>query len=147
MSVLRLALQELGNPTFLLDTWGSNCFIETGESIGDFFSDDDFKEELLTARANQDLITVAHDENALPKIFSVNLLCLLLSLQQQHHRFHGERGGVEFPSQSLEAFSSNQPLVHACFAIRRFVIERLDGIDEKSSFAGMTDSGKASGCI
>jgi hypothetical protein len=146
---IRVALQELGDPTSKMSTWEAMetlrteaCldFFDLDGSIGDFVGDDDFKEEIFSARVIQVLITVAQDKKAYPPKFYRSGIILLYFFCSDNTEFattFAANGGVEFLLETLEAFSSNQPLLDTCFLVYRAVIESLDE-NESAAFAGMT---------
>jgi hypothetical protein len=149
---IRAALQELADPTSMVsafeamhtlnDIFVSESFEEIDGSIGDFVGDDDFKEEIFSARVVQVLITVAQGKKAYPPPF-YHLVCSLFFFlcykNTELATTFVANGGVEFLLETLEAFSSNQPLLCICFVFHKTVIESL-GVNgnEAASFAGMT---------
>jgi hypothetical protein len=118
---IRLALQELGNPTskrntfeamitLIRDIWASKSFEETDGSIGDLVGDDVFKEEIFSARVIQDLITVSQDKDEFPAEFYKSVSYVFFFLCDDNIELSTTfvaNGGVEFLLETLEAFSSN----------------------------------------
>jgi hypothetical protein len=149
---IRAALQELESPSSQLidyealrtlnNIWLSHSFEEFDGSIGDFVGDDDFKEEIVSVRVVQVLITVVQDKKAYPPKFyaaTCSALFFLCSDNSELATAFVANGGVEFLLETLEAFSSNQPLLCICFVLHKAVIESL-GVNgnESEAFAGMT---------
>jgi hypothetical protein len=146
---IRAALQELSNPTFPLQTYFAieklhqtvvHDFEEIFEPIGDFVGDDDFKEEIFSARVIQVLIAVARDKAEYPTFFyhyvctTLQLLCLDSTERSTAFVAHG---GVEFLLEALEAFSPNEFLLIPCFGLHWAVIQSL-GKYGSASFGEMT---------
>lgn len=147
---IRAALQELENHTSMISTieamgtlndiWVSDSFEENDESIGDFVGDDDFQEEIFSVRVIQAVMDAAQDNKLYPPPFYGSACSVLYFLCNKNNELATTfvvNGGVEFLLDALEDFSFNQPLLLACFAVHRAVIESLDG-NERTSFAGMT---------
>jgi hypothetical protein len=146
---IRVALQELGDPTSKMSTWEAMetlrteaCldFFDLDGSIGDFVGDDDFKEEIFSARVIQVLITVAQDKKAYPPKFYRSGIILLYFFCSDNTEFattFTANGGVEFLLETLEVFSSHQRVLPTCFALHNAVIDSLDE-HESAAFAGMT---------
>jgi hypothetical protein len=147
---IRVALEELDFPTsisrtsdamrILNDIWMSGSFEEMDGSIGDFVGDDDFKEEIFSARVIQAVMDVVQDKYSYSSPFYGSACCVLYFLCYKNTELATAfvaSSGVEFLLETLEDFTSDQPLLLACFAVHRAVIESLDG-SEREYFAGMT---------
>jgi hypothetical protein len=147
---VRVALQELDYPTsvvstseamvILNDIWMSDSFEEIDGSIGDLVGDDDFKEEIFSTRVIRAVMDVAQDKISYPPSFygsACSVLYFLCCKNTELATTFVANGGVEFLLETLEDFSSDQPLLLACFALHRAIIETLDG-NEREHFAAMT---------
>jgi hypothetical protein len=147
---IRVALQELDYPTSVLrtseamsalnDIWMRDSFEEIDGFIGDFVGDDDFKEEIFSVHVIQAVMDVVQDKKSYPPTFygsACSVLYYLCCKNTELATIFVENNGVEFLLETLEDFSSNQPLLLACFALHRAIIETLDG-KERECFAAMT---------
>jgi hypothetical protein len=147
---IRVALGELDFPTtisrtseamhILNDIWMSDSFEENDGSIGDFVGDDDFKEEIFSARVIRAVMDAAQDKMSYSPSFygsACSVLYFLCYNNTELATTFVANGGVEFLLETLEDFPSDQPLLLACFLVHRAVIESLDG-NEREAFAGMT---------
>ncbi len=147
---IRAALEELDYPTSisrtveamhtLNDIWMSDSFEEIDGSIGDFVGDDDFREEIFSARVIQSVMDVAQDKQSYPPPFYGSACSVLYSLCYKNTELATTfvaNGGVDFLLETLEDFPWDQPLLLACFAVHRAVIESIDG-GERERFAGLT---------
>jgi hypothetical protein len=147
---IRVALQELGDPSSKMSTCEAmgtlhNIFIsenveEFGSLAGDFVGDDDFKEEIFSARVIQAVITVAQDKKVFPPKFylsACSVLSFLCSDNSELATAFVANGGVQFLLETLEAFSSNQQaFLFKCFVLHKTVFDSLDE-NESQTFAGM----------
>jgi hypothetical protein len=147
---IRVALGELDFPTSVLrtseamsilnDIWMSDSFEEIDGSIGDFVGDDDFKEEIFSARVMRAVMDVAQDKVSYHPLFYGSACSVLYYLCYKNTELATTfvmNGGVEFLLETLDDFSSDQPLLLACFALHKAVIASLDG-KERDYFAGLT---------
>jgi hypothetical protein len=147
---IRVALQELDYPTSIVstseamgilnDVWMGDSFEEIDGSIGDFVGDDDFKEEIFSARVIQAVMDVAQDKISYPPSFygsAYSVMYFLCCKNTELATIFVANGGVKFLLETLEDFSSDQPLLLACFALHKAIIETLDG-NEREYFAAMT---------
>jgi hypothetical protein len=147
---IRAALRELESPTSVPDTceaivalydiWISDSFEEIDGPLDVFVGDDDFKEEIFSARVIQILITVAQDKEEYPPSF-YNCACSVLSFLCRKNTELATtfvaNCGVEFLLETLEAFSSDQFVLISCLEVHQAVIKSLDN-NEWTSFASMT---------
>jgi hypothetical protein len=145
---IRAALQELDHPTCKMSTYAAmsilhltvcHDFNDYG-SIGDFSGDDDFKEEIFSARVIQVVMDASQDKEEYPPGFyhSARLVFYFLcSNNTELATTFVANGGVAFLLECLEAFSSDQYLLISCFGVHSTVIESL-GEDESTTFVGMT---------
>jgi hypothetical protein len=147
---IRVALQELESPSSERSAYEAMETLykavirdfddDPSESIGDFVGDDDFKEEIFSARVVQVVMDVSQDKNAYPPNFYHLSCCALHSLCCDNVELANAflaHDGDAFLLESLEAFSSDQFLLTSCFTVHNAVIESLDEI-ESAAFAGMT---------
>jgi hypothetical protein len=151
---IRVALQELGHPTCKMSTCEAMRTLHTTVScsfrhdhgahgcvgVGDFAGDDDFKEEIFSARVVQVVMDVSRDKEKYPWLFyqlASNILSLLCCENAELANAFVANGGVEFLLEYLETFSSDEFLLMTCFAIYKGIIESLD-TNESVAFAGMT---------
>jgi hypothetical protein len=124
----------------LNDIWMSGSFEEIDGSIGDFVGNDDFKEEISSALVVQAVMDVAQDKYSYSPPFygsACSEIYFLCYKNTELATAFVASSGVEFLLETLEDFTSDQPLLLACFAVHRAVIESLDG-SEREHFAGMT---------
>jgi hypothetical protein len=145
---IRVALQKLDHPTCKMSTYAAMRILheaichdfDDDDSIGDFSDDDDFKEEIFSARVIQVVMDVSQDKKEYPPDF-YRAACLvfyfLCSANTELATTFVANGGAEFLLERLEAFSSDQFVLVTCLAVYRAVIEDLDDI-ESAAFAGMT---------
>jgi hypothetical protein len=97
-------------------------------SIGDFVGDDDFKEEIFSARVIQVIITVSQDKDEYPSNFYHCGRCILYLLYSDNTELADAvvgHDGVDFLLESLEAFSSDQQLLTTCFLVHTAVMASL----------------------
>jgi hypothetical protein len=146
---IRAALQELENPDSELSANAAMAklkqavvhdFEEIDQPLGDFVGDDDFKEEIFSARVVHVVMDVAKDTDAYCKLFyqyAYGVLHLLCVDNNELSSAFVAHGGVEFLLEALEAFSSYETLLISCFTVHSAVIDSL-GKKESASFAGMT---------
>jgi hypothetical protein len=135
---IRVALQELDDPTCktitceamkMLPLAVGSGFGDYGSPIGDFVGDDDFKEEIFSAKVVQVVMDVSQDKEEYPPHFYPlisNILSLLCCENAELASAFVANGGVAFLLEYLETFSSDQFLLMTCFAIYKGVIESLD---------------------
>jgi hypothetical protein len=147
---IRVALQELDHPTCKMRTCEAmkmlhfavgDIFLDGGNgSIGDFVGNDDFKEEIFSAKVVQVVMEASQDKEKYPSHFyhlTTNILSLLCCENAELSSAFVANGGVAFLLEYLETFSSDQFLLMTCFAIYKGVIESLD-TNESVAFTGMT---------
>jgi hypothetical protein len=94
---IRVALQELGYPTSVLrtseamrtlnDIWMSDSFEEIDGFIGVFVGEDDFNEEIFSARVIQAVMDVAQDKKSFPPTL-YGSACPILSVQKNTSNGH-----------------------------------------------------------
>jgi hypothetical protein len=141
-------LQELASPTSQKSAFEAMSTLQLAvahdfdddRSIGDFAGDDDFKEEIFSARVVQIVMDVSQDKEKYPPCFyhpTCSVLFFLCSNNTDLATTFVANGGVEFLLERLETFSSNQFLLITVFALYKAVIESLDE-NESAAFAGMT---------
>jgi hypothetical protein len=146
---IRAALQELENPDCSLSANAAmetlkqavgHDFDDTHGFIGDFVGDDDFKEEIFSARVVHVVMDVAKDKAKYPELFYHHACGLLHSLcldSIERSTAFVAHGGVEFLLEALEASSSDEFLLISCFGLHWGVIGGLSK-KESASFAGKT---------
>jgi hypothetical protein len=145
---IRAAVQELSSPASMLSACEAidtlfaavlHEFDDDNEYKGDFMGDDDFKEEIFSARVIQVLITVSQDKEEYPPFF-YHHVCSILAIICDHNtelvNAFVALDGVEFLLETLETFSSNQFLLAACFLACRIILENLNA-SESSALVGM----------
>jgi hypothetical protein len=79
---IRAALQELDNPTIPMSTYEAMYVLQQtlcedfddDDSIGDFVGDDDFKEEIFSARVIQVVMDVSQDKSILQHFITLPVL-------------------------------------------------------------------------
>jgi hypothetical protein len=79
--------------------------------LGDFVGDDDFKEEIFSARVIQVVMDVSQDKEEFPPRFYHLACSVLYDLCRNNIELATTcvaNGGVEFLLETLEAFSSNR---------------------------------------
>jgi hypothetical protein len=133
---IRDALQELDHPTSDLNAFVAMCMLHRAA----FSGDDDFKEEIFSARVIQVVMDVSRDRKAYhPRFYHIaySILINLCSNNTELTTTFVANGGVEFLLECLETFSSDQFLLGVCFTLHRVVAESLDEKDS-AAFAGMT---------
>jgi hypothetical protein len=145
---IRVALQELGHPTCKTSTikametlhralchdFGAIGF------IGDFVGDDDFKEEIFSARVIQLVMEASQDKEEYTLNFyhhACSILCNLCINSTELATTFVTDGGVAFLLESLESFSSDQFLLITCFSVFMSVNLTLDR-NQSVAFAGRT---------
>jgi hypothetical protein len=146
---IRVALQELESPAFTLSAYEAmltlhqaifHDFDDDDFILCAFVGDDDFKEEIFSARVIQVVMDVSQDKEEYPPHFyhlAYSVLYLLCSDSTDLATILVTNGGVDFLLECLETFSSDHFLLITCFAIYIGVIESLDEID-RVPFVGMT---------
>jgi hypothetical protein len=108
-------------------------------SIGDFVGDDDFKEEIFSAKVVQVVMDVSQDKEEYPSHFyrlTSNMLSLLCCEKAELANAFVANGGVAFLLEYLETLSSNQMLLRVGFELYRFILHSLN-TNEAADFAGM----------
>jgi hypothetical protein len=139
---IRAALQELDSPASVISAYEAMETLRQAvfDDFDDHFvGDDDFKEEIFSARVIQVVITVAKDTEEYPPKFYhcacgiLSLLCLDSTELADAFVAHN---GVEFLLESLEAFSSDQHLVMTYFSVHTSVVASLNENDS-ATFAVM----------
>jgi hypothetical protein len=145
---IRAALQELVHRTCKTSTIEGmetihralcHDFGDEDGSTGAFAGDDDFKEEIFSARVIHIIMDASQDKEEYPPKFyhlawsTLNFLCQNAELPNAFV----SNGGVEFLLEYLETFSSDQFLLATCFRVYNDIIESLD-TNESVAFAGMT---------
>jgi hypothetical protein len=152
---IRASVQELNRPASVMsahEAMKTLCwavcldFDVHGGSIGVFVGDDDFKEEIFSARVIQVIIiyTVSQDKDEYPSNFYHCGCCILYLLCSDNTELADvfvAHDGVEFLLESLEAFSSDQFLLTRCFTIHVSVMGSLSE-NRSAAFAGMMILGK-----
>jgi hypothetical protein len=146
--LIRAAVQELESPTSLLSTneaMQTLCqtvcfdFDDHDGSIGVFMGDNDFKEEIFSARVIQVVITVANfNEEYHPNFYYYAgvILSLICSDSTELADAFVAHAGVAFFVESLEAFSLDQFLLSRCFSVCATITASLMA-NESAAFAGM----------
>jgi hypothetical protein len=149
---IRAALQELENPDCSLsatvamrtlhDALVHDFDDDEPGSIDDFLGDDDFKEEIFSARVVHVLIDVANDKDLekYPESFYHDAFGILSELcldSTDRSTSFVAHGGVEFLLDALEASISDEFLLLTCFWLHGTVIDNISK-KESASFAGMT---------
>jgi hypothetical protein len=145
---IRVALQELDHPSCKMSACEAMNTLrravvadfDEDDFIGAFVGDDDFKEEIFSARVIQVVMDVSQEKEEYPPSFyhfAYSVLYLLCSDSTELATTFMANGGVAFLLESLETFSSDQFLLVTCFALYKGVIESLD-TNESVAFTGMT---------
>jgi hypothetical protein len=145
---IRAAVQELSSPTSMLSACEAmltlslavfHDFDDLDGSIGVFEGDDDFKEEIFSARVIQVLITVSQDKEEYPSTF-YHAVCSIVSLLCDDNTELANAfvvlDGVEFLLETLDTFSSDQFLLAGCFLASRTIFENLNA-SESPALMGM----------
>jgi hypothetical protein len=144
---IRVALQELDHPTCKMSTCEAMRMLhralfddfDEDDFFGAFVGDDDFKEEIFSARVIQVVMDVSREKEEYPPSFyhfAHSVLFLLCSYSTELANTFMTNGGAAFLLESLETFSSDQFLLVTCFAVYRAVIKSLN-TNESVDFAGM----------
>jgi hypothetical protein len=148
---IRAALQELVHPTCVMSTCDAMETIHDAlrddhgfnGTTGDFVGDDDFKEEIFSARVIQVVMAVSRDKEKYTPLFYchafMSLFCLCSNNTELATAFV-TNDGVAFLLECLKTFSSDQFLLATCFTVYGAVLESLD-TNELVEFAGMTFGG------
>jgi hypothetical protein len=145
---IRVALQELGHPTCKTSTIKAMETLhhalgrdfDEDDFIGDFVGDDDFKEEIFSARVIQVVMEVSQDKEEYTLNFHHQACGILFNLcgnSTELATTFVTNGGVEFLLECLETFSLDQFLLITCFAVYMNVNLTLDR-NESVAFAGRT---------
>jgi hypothetical protein len=142
---IRAALQELDHPTCNMSACAAmrtlhqtvcHEFDCLDEPSGDFAGDDDFKEEIFSARVIQVVMAVSQDKEEYTPTF-YHSACSIISLLCRENAELGitfvTNGGVKFLLDCLETFS----LLTISFLLYKAVMKSLDE-DELADFGGMT---------
>jgi hypothetical protein len=141
---IRLALQELEHRTCKMGTCEAmrtlhRAICDDFGATGAFAGDDDFKEEIFSARVIQIVMEASQDKKELPPAFYHHAFSTLYFLCKNNTELATtfvENSGNEFLLECLETFSSDQFLLATCFMVYRGVIGSLD-TNESVAFAGM----------
>ena len=145
---IRAALQELDHPTSQMGAFKAMSMLlqtvchdfDYYGSSGDFSGDDDFKEEIFSARVIQVVMDVSHDKEEYPPLFypsAYSILYILCRNDTELATTFVTNGGVEFLLECLETSSSDQVHLITCITLYKAVIKNLD-TNESAAFVGMT---------
>jgi hypothetical protein len=145
---IRVALQELDHPTCKISAFVAMSMLhqtvahdfDDEDSIGDFSGDDDFKEEIFSARVIQVVMDASQDKDEHPPTFYASACAVFYSLCINNTDLATTfvaTGGVEFLLERLEAFSSDQYLLSSCFLVQFAVTGSLHD-NERARFVDMT---------